>query len=160
MVKLAITSDLAALRSHVDLAGRLFSQVTTQHDPVVSGHHVASELHNQAVGQAKATMASLLDDLAWAETEAATDRATIRVLGMRVPTPVGGTSRPIPISDHAMFDGSKHDLEAFLDRLANKLGGDDAQFTSEIHQISYLVSRITGTRSNISGAPTPPTPPP
>lgn len=51
---------------------------------------------------------------------------------------------PIPISDLAAFDRSKDNLNSFLNCLAKKLPGDAAQFTSEIHLISYLVSRPTG----------------
>lgn len=42
-----------------------------------------------------------------------------------------------------MFDGNKDNMEAFLDRLANALRDDAAQFTNEILQISYGVSRLT-----------------
>lgn len=139
-----IPTDPTQLRSHVDLAVLLFSQVSTDHDAVVSGDAATLALQAQALAQAMDTIASLKDDISHAETEAATDRAMIRNLGMRVPTHWGDTSRPIPISDHAMFDGNKDDLEAFLDGLTNKLWGDVAQFTNEVHQIPYAISRLTG----------------
>lgn len=42
------------------------------------------------------------------------------------------------------FNSTKEDLDAFLDRLETKPGGDAAQFTSNIHQISSAVSGLTG----------------
>lgn len=44
-VNISIRTNPAELRTHVDLAARLFSQVTTQHHAVVSGHIVTISLH-------------------------------------------------------------------------------------------------------------------
>lgn len=69
-------------------------------------------------------------------------RATIKALASR-PAGTGG-GRPVSISDPAGFHSGKKDLDPLLDRLQNKLQGDANQFTSETHQISYPVSRLTG----------------
>lgn len=129
-VSTPIPCNPAALRTRIDQADRLFSQVTTHHDAVVTGHNAILAQQDQALSQAQDTIASLNEEIRQAEKEAAIDRSTMRALSARVPAPGDGTSRLIPVSDRVMFDGNKEDLEAFLDPLVNKLRDDAAQFTN------------------------------
>ncbi|KAL0630946.1 hypothetical protein Q9L58_010201 [Maublancomyces gigas] len=141
-VNLPIPSDPSALRHHVYTVVSLLSQVTYQHDWVVTDLAALIAIHHAALSQATDTLSSLQADYEAADELLTENRATIRALSSSPAT--GGGGRPILLSDPAVFNGTKEDLDAFLDRLGNKLRGDANQFNSEIHQISYAVSQLTG----------------
>lgn len=127
-----IPSDPAARGTQIDQAIHLLSKVTSEHNAMVTGHNATVAQQDQALTQARETIASLNKEL-HKDEDAANDRVLIRASGARLPAPGGAVRRPVSISDPTMFDGHKDDLEAFLERLANKLRGYAAQFTSEIH---------------------------
>lgn len=66
-----------------------------------------------------------------------------------------GRGLPVPISDSVTINGINEYYDKFLNWLQNKLRGDIAQFTSEIHQISYAVCHLTREGFESIRAPTP-----
>ncbi|KAL0630545.1 hypothetical protein Q9L58_010608 [Maublancomyces gigas] len=61
-VNLPIPSDPTALRNHIDTALSLFSQVTSQHDPVVTHQAALIAKHHAALSQATYTLSSFQAD--------------------------------------------------------------------------------------------------
>lgn len=141
-VNLPIPQDPVALHAHADSAITLFSQVTPQYNAVVS--HQASFISDHYTAMAKASDApnALEGDLDAPDESLVENRATSEALAAH-PLGGGGGGCPVPIPELAGFSGTKEVLNILLYRMANKLKGVAAQFTSQIHQISYAVSCLT-----------------
>lgn len=140
-------ADEPGWQAHHDQAMLLFSKVNTQHDilvthqkALIAAHATDTTSHATVLAEAQGTINFLVAENQVGEEILTENRATIHVLSALAHP--ARASRPVPISDPSIYDGSKEDLEAFLERLANKLRGDAGQFTNNSQQITYPVSHL------------------